>query len=1328
MSEPNNPDLSVQDEVQDFPIDPLLVTPEMQPPTLESAISSTIADSLQSQPDNIASSSSNECPQTISIATIVAAMSSIQQAEIPEFTPYVPNTGSNGRRASASAGKGVNGPHRSVGPELSTPSKLSQVSGGSFIPTGKPPYEPPEDIIYPPDRIVNPFWGDMTPQPIIENFPANSLYRPKYLPSDIDDRLDKRSVWIGIEKDSSRAVYFLPPTCLCCKNPAVAQHCDRGWPTCSRCIGRGVTCIPGKAWGMMRPKGKRRNLKAEASKSKTDTVQTPSKQTNGMPGPSKSTNTTGTTSSQSTSAKGKGKAPEQLYIAPPPLPDLPSVARETPMEIDLTVSPIDQMTSSKKRRLSSTAEADPKRVRRKSNTIRDTNSLLPLSSDLPLSKTDREYFSRLEDNARKSPLTDMRGPCPVWAKTRRSLQVAAEYFRNPTSSAGASVEIGAGGIARGVILEGEVMGAQGLFWGQGKDTGIIMTSIGHPRRKQSFRPNPEPAPLSSQTSNLSAEPIIRSSTPPLDILSSVHNARNIDISPEPVTIAQSDVKPLIQHTSTEEAPEISALLMAQRARTPIAVAVAQDYSSVPFKVPRPFIVLGWFWITDAWLEPVMPDLELFTPHLKKPSAPPEFVTWKFRFDWCIGGQQDSPWWSSALITGRPSLNGLGSRNDEEWPISASDSGSTTVSPPSTSLVTASSTINQHVCAACRYSSKKVYEFGDLCLNEGCSWFFGDVSSESNRIGPISNRPFPSPLKSGILPENLGLRLRPPEPSGISHDVTQSHAGREYWRGWVCNKCGLAQERYKWAGWNCEACGHSIQPPRRIYTAEDLRPPSRPVCTSTRQDDGYASFPPGTIRSWSLFDNDIKVVKHTFDPLVVGEGSEVHHVLSHEGKDVNKIAGEALKGLQVQGEAEVPFRRYTATSTTRRPAELTLSPFYTYLCGSDSTPLPGFPTYRSIHWQDAPPVCLDVMDLINHRSGMTFPGQPEFGSLLITANPPNLSARLTSKLVVEPNTYMSVLFLGSDGDIRMRNIGGRGKSGELTFQHGDVVGFKAGSESIEATLRMDNFGFFCIARHAKSTEPPLPLTATSDSTFSVDSFAHPHIRSDSHYPSSSVEPLSATLPPDIPPPSYADESSIIVTPYNAPPRNFNTPLFVPKRPKSKPVLPPKPVKLAVMSMENWYIGSYPLDPNQPLRIYPPYRRTGSNENEIKEDDSIKLIYLQEEPPSTIQLDPPPLSPLPGYDDLEPEEPVPPPPTTTTGKKSTPANKKGSKSTTTTTVTPIATPTRTSAKKKKNPRASISATPAGSVIDPEEGTPSVKSVSTPSARGGKKAKGKGRKSGA
>ena len=52
---------------------------------------------------------------------------------------------------------------------------------------------------------------------------------------------------------------------------------------------------------------------------------------------------------------------------------------------------------------------------------------------------------------------------------------------------------------------------------------------------------------------------------------------------------------------SQESAEIDALLLAQRARLPIVLVVASDYSAAPFKVPRRIIVLGWFWIDEAWV-------------------------------------------------------------------------------------------------------------------------------------------------------------------------------------------------------------------------------------------------------------------------------------------------------------------------------------------------------------------------------------------------------------------------------------------------------------------------------------------------------------------------------------------------------------------------------------------------------------------------------------------------------------------------------------------------------------------------------------------------------
>ena len=73
----------------------------------------------------------------------------------------------------------------------------------------------------------------------------------------------------------------------------------------------------------------------------------------------------------------------------------------------------------------------------------------------PLTAEDKAYFERVEVNKSKHLLSDMRYPCPVWSNTRKGLQNAVEYLRNPSRTGGASVDIGPGGMARGVILEGK---------------------------------------------------------------------------------------------------------------------------------------------------------------------------------------------------------------------------------------------------------------------------------------------------------------------------------------------------------------------------------------------------------------------------------------------------------------------------------------------------------------------------------------------------------------------------------------------------------------------------------------------------------------------------------------------------------------------------------------------------------------------------------------------------------------------------------------------------------------------------------------------------------
>lgn len=77
------------------------------------------------------------------------------------------------------------------------------------------------------------------------------------------------------------------------------------------------------------------------------------------------------------------------------------------------------------------------------------------------------------------------------------------------------------------------------------------------------------------------------------------------------------------------------------------------------------------------------------------------------------------------------------------------------------------------------------------------------------MGPPNMSPSPVTALHRIEPKSLGLRLRPPEPVYNGAEVSRANAGQDFWRGWVCHACGLANERRKWKEWDCEACGVSL---------------------------------------------------------------------------------------------------------------------------------------------------------------------------------------------------------------------------------------------------------------------------------------------------------------------------------------------------------------------------------------------------------------------------------------------------------------------------------------------------------------------------------------
>ncbi|KIR58584.1 hypothetical protein I314_05423 [Cryptococcus bacillisporus CA1873] len=1048
----------------------------------------------------------------------------------------------------------------------------------------------------------------MRPQPVFDNLPPHSLFRPAVLPADVDLRLDQNSIWMTVDEQTSRAVYWITPTCLCCKHPAFAQHCDRGWPACARCTSRGINCLPGKQWGNLRAKSRRRNTasfvpapRATTSRSvrlsnaaKLAIEAAESASVAASTEVAKSSMPKSISRPQATSTLDTGMANDKkenctksyesatLPLAVPSEIPPPVVSNSTVTALPPAVVPLPSPNKRPHTTFASPSSKNEVPVKRSRQKVSVPKSVTVPSSD------DELYFARLKANGLKPPLlSSTYGACPVWAKTRRGLQAALEYFRELKRTSGASVDISGGGVARGVLLEGSVE-AQGVFWGEGERMGTIITSIGYPRRQK---------PITSQEDEVASVP----PEPSLSTLSATVSTSFAESSKPGKRESES---------AHDELPEVKALLKAQRARTPVALAVAQDFDSIPFRVTEPFIVLGWFWVVESWLEPVLTSLELFKPIQKAPSGPPEKVVWKFRFEYC-NGSQPPPWWSTpsqqSVQQGETSISTtetlesqlpVGSSWDFIGPSNTNEAD-TVKSPvvldePNGHVEIYRSEEDKkytHQCENCRKISHKVYADGDICLNESCSWFFGDASDPSNRIGPIRNEPGPLQDIPHILPEQLNLVLVPPEPSIHMLKAGRENAGREYWTGFVCNKCKLAQERDDWSGWRCKLCDHFVIK-SGFHSHISLRP-FRPICTGPRQEDGFAIWPKPTRRSWSLYEDNAKVIRHQVDASL-GPGTEVHHVLGSERQA--DLTGKLFMELQklgsvasVAGDVNLPKRYPTLSDEeVRRPAESFLSPFYTFLAGNDAPPLPGFPTGPIVRWKACPKTFVDVMHIINFQAGRMFPGRPQFSNLTMAAYPPQLLTSQHPPITVPPNSYIAIMFLGSDCIVRFRPANTRTKPGEITVQHGDLIGVQTGSEPTNVSLKTGSFGIICIARHGG-------IHAGSQNQTQV---------------------------------------------------KFESPL------ESGPVpaqIIEKPALLPEVPLTDWYIGGLPLEPSQPTIVLPPFRaerpkpvwapngdatngeggEENSQENNEEQAANQNIIILTTPPPTPRLREPRGLSPLAGY---------------------------------------------------------------------------------------------------
>ncbi|KAJ9107684.1 hypothetical protein QFC21_001144 [Naganishia friedmannii] len=692
---------------------------------------------------------------------------------------------------------------------------------------------------------------------------------------------------------------------------------------------------------------------------------------------------------------------------------------------------------------------------------------------------DAKYEARLQSNEQRTPLvTQFKTPAPVWALKRRGLTSALEYYRDPIATTGGSVCIGEAGFARSIMLEGSLGDGYG-FWGTGKSVGTFVVPFGNARRRGQFR-KPDAAPHADSELTIPAKLESNMMLKPVD---PIPLPRKSTQSPQ-VTVAIARVRASSQYGQEPYQPpapadekqelfEVEALLRSHRAGMPVAVGISEDCTLVPFKVSRPFLILGWFWITDAWPEPVgeaWSDLEISNRDLQNPEVK---IRWRFRFDWCTGDQEPYPWWETRLATGDPLFWSMARMPVECRPGTADDPKVSLTESVQLAIEKDEDRAPDHwkACISCGSRSIEVYNGKHYCLNIDCDqWFYDNSANKDDKAPRRIILRMPRQTRR-VLPNELDMKLSPPvylEPA-----VPQvEDAGKIHWRGWACPRCGCTSERRQWKGWDCEGCSNKWYPDRKIWSAVELMPvKGRDLNFNTSPTlDDTAQFIHGTTRTSAIWRDGTKACSYGLP-----NSSEVHHLLASPTPTTALKTNEILQVLQERD--WVNFRRTPDQQPGTRATEKCYSPLYTFLAGPAETPmLEGLPSYKPVSWQVAPRVCVQAIGRINDTSTRILSDEKRFNSLLLACAPPDLPAELIPWIRIPQYSTFAIMYLGSKGHVRVVEPERSRKKakqlqGQLELRHGDITLIKTFDAEVDVGLVPAGFGFFCIGRQIYPPEDP-----------------------------------------------------------------------------------------------------------------------------------------------------------------------------------------------------------------------------------------------------------------
>ncbi|EJD02938.1 uncharacterized protein FOMMEDRAFT_107970 [Fomitiporia mediterranea MF3/22] len=529
-------------------------------------------------------------------------------------------------------------------------------------------------------------------------------------------------------------------------------------------------------------------------------------------------------------------------------------------------------------------------------------------------------------------------------------------------------------------------------------------------------------------------------------------------------------------------PSVRALLYNHRSGHPLVLIADDKYVLFPFDLgEKMYVVLGLYWIVDAWAEKDVYESEgKFGTRIK----------YKFAFQYCDG--QESPWWLNSasdaslrtIGTTRPRpAEQVDSRQASELCVVDSpfqegtptalpnDSATTSVLP-----ILASFIPTNGICTKCGKSSPSIYKQGWMCLHPDCEDFFRINSEEI-----FSLDYFEQFLQLRPCPDFGKIELSIPSPLvGPVDSADEIYSTRGFW----CPECGQLCPRERWECWECSACEFELRGrgalPMRSYTEFKSQESNLKGYTV------HKIYPGSEIklstRKWRCHRNSEVGLNYVFE-LPCNRGRI--HLVSGNAR-VNDRANTIFRQYQQDAESRSFLRRYPLRSHHARGRMLT-----NYFSHNAGVPYEyAVVTNITDTFDKAPQSVNDALQLIKDRTSPVIASEANFNEILTAAymSEQKMSYHTDDERGLGP--VVASLSLGSIAYMHFRLRKSKNSRPDmqlsLVLRHGDVL-IMEGAEiqkAYEHTVVPMNFRIAATARYIEQYSK-YPRHPYINSNYSLD---------------------------------------------------------------------------------------------------------------------------------------------------------------------------------------------------------------------------------------------------